>query len=121
LQGDAARVRQVVLGIAALAALAYVGYSIWRFQRQPLGHNLDVVTLVCEKCQAESTIGSRHFAQIPKDDETGNLQCPRCGQFGASLGVITCPSCKRWISSNRATAGGEFVCPYCNAPLDRQP
>lgn len=118
--GDAARLRQILLGVAALAGLAYAAHSIWRFQRQPLGHNLDVVVLVCEKCQAEFTTDSRRFAQIPRDEETGNLQCPKCGQFGASIGVITCPSCQRWISANRASVGGEFVCPYCNAPLDRQ-
>lgn len=115
------RIRQVLLAVAALAALAYAGYSIWRFQRQAVGHNRDVVVLVCELCQAESTIDSRDYAQIPADAETGNLQCPRCGKFGASLGVITCPDCRRWISQNRATGGGEFVCPYCRAPLDRQP
>ncbi len=107
--------------MAGLAIIAYAGYSIWHFQRQPLGDNRDEVVLVCEKCQAESTIDSRRYAQLPVDAETGDRQCPRCGQFGASIGVLTCPDCGRWISQNRASAGGEFICPYCRAPLDRQP
>jgi hypothetical protein len=102
----------VVIGGAA-------GYSVYSWTRPGAGTaaNRDQVVLICSQCHAESSLGSREFAQLPADDRTGGVSCRKCGANTAFLGVLKCPHCLRWIAQNEYVIGSAYVCPHCKGSL----
>lgn len=122
--GKSKRLRNVVLIAIAIACLAYAGYSIRKATRVPPASNRDEVWIVCTDCWEETALSTGDYNALPLDEETGALQCPKCGKFAASLVALRCPHCARAIPRSMVVFGTEYVCPFCQAALGsgrRQP
>ncbi len=109
---------RVVAILFVASALVYAGFALRRVSRSEEGSsNRNDTTLVCVKCGQESVVTDEEFANLPVDEQTGVLKCPKCGAHEAYVAVAFCPKCKRAIPRAPQVLGSAHVCPYCKEPL----
>ncbi len=106
---------RALAAVIIIGGLGYAGYAFFRQFRTKSTSDTDQVTLVCQKCKAESTMSSAEFAQLPMKAETSTWACPKCGAYEAKTTPYRCPSCGRAFLP--PPMGAKMECPLCKAPF----
>jgi DNA-directed RNA polymerase subunit RPC12/RpoP len=102
----------VVALALAVAVFIYIGLPA---VKDSGSSNSGRITLVCLKCQAESTLKSVDFERLTADRQTRLVQCPRCNEVQAEVTSLRCSACDRAVA--RQAVGAGFTCPHCKASL----
>ena len=91
-----AMLRLLAIGFV-VAAFAYSGVSFWRSAATSRGSEKDEVILVCAKCDQETVLPSAEYRKLPRDPQTGGIQCPKCRRAIPAQphgSPLACPFCK---------------------------
>jgi DNA-directed RNA polymerase subunit RPC12/RpoP len=102
----------VVALTAAGAVVVYVGLPAVQGSGSS---NSGRITMVCLKCQAESSLKASEFDRLTADPRTQRVLCPKCNEVQAEVTSLRCSACDRAIA--RQAAGAGFTCPHCKASL----
>lgn len=115
LTGQRATILRAGALVFVVVAIAYSARTLWTNARELSAGEKDAVTLVCSKCDQETTLPSAEYQKLSRDPVSGGVQCPKCGEKAARIGSVRCPKCKRAIPPQPADA--PLVCPFCKASL----
>lgn len=101
--------QKLAYGLLAVVLVIAVGWS-WR-SISGGGAAASGYPLVCSKCQHFFTLSEDELNTHPRSPEGKGLQCPKCGKFGAKIGV-QCSNCGKWYI-HEGGRGSAAVCPQC--------
>ncbi len=107
-----------ILFIVSAFAVAIIYFFKWGMKdiAPEGGSDVDRVWLLCLKCGAETSVTSAQFAKLPRDENTDQVRCSKCGELQAKVATFRCPHCNRLIIPN-PNPNAPYVCPHCKKSL----